>query len=218
MASTRKSAAPCWQGKEDAVPFVAGLPERIPRARSLPALFRTMRCCTRCELAAGRTQVVVGTGPAAARLMFVGEAPGAQEDAAGRPFVGAAGRLFGTLLEVGGIARDDVYVTNIVACRPPVNRAPKPAETAAHAPWLEAQIRIVQPRIIATLGRVALTYFIPKAKITELNGRVQRIEWQERPIELFPLFHPAAALRARDLLPKLEAAFRRLRRRLDALD
>jgi DNA polymerase len=175
-----------------------------------------MRCCTRCELALGRTQVVIGDGAPRADIMFIGEAPGAQEDVAGRPFVGAGGRLFDTLLAANGIERSTVYVTNVVACRPPGNRTPRPREVLAHAPWLEEQIRLVRPSIIATLGRSALTYFIPGAKITELSGRPQQIMWQERALTVVPLFHPAAVLRSRELRPKLEAGLSELRRLRDA--
>ncbi|HEX6309196.1 MAG TPA: uracil-DNA glycosylase [Longimicrobiales bacterium] len=103
--------------------------------------------------------------------------------------------------------RSAVYITNVVACRPPRNRNPRAAEVRAHAPWLEEQLRIVQPEIVVTLGRIALLWFMPKAKVTELSGPVQAVSWNGRPLQLLPLFHPAAALRARDLLPKLEAGF-----------
>jgi uracil-DNA glycosylase len=199
---------PCWKGKDDVVPFVPGLPETVGRFRSIGALNEAMSCCTRCELAAGRTRVVRGDGPKRARIMFLGEAPGASEDRDGVPFVGAAGRLFARLLEPTGLKRDDVYITNVVACRPPRNRAPGRGEILAHRPWLEEQFRLVQPEVVATLGRVALTYFIPGAKVTELNGSPQRLEWQGRQLVLLPLFHPAAALRSPARVPLLEEAFR----------
>jgi uracil-DNA glycosylase len=203
-------AEPCWTGKDDVARYVPGLPERVPRLRTLRALNEAMSCCTRCPLAPGRTQVVPGVGPKRARVMFLGEAPGATEDRGGEPFVGAAGRLFTRLLEPTGIRREDVYITNVVACRPPQNRAPKRAEIVAHSPWLEEQIRLVQPEVIATLGRVALTYFLPGARITELNGQPEPIEWQGRPVLLLPLFHPAAALRSPARVPLLEAGLRTL--------
>jgi uracil-DNA glycosylase len=202
---------PCWKGKHDVVPYVPGVPAAIGRFRSLAALNRAMACCTRCELAPGRTQVVMGVGPARARVMFLGEAPGAREDEAGEPFVGAAGRLFARLLEPTGLRRDDVYITNVVACRPPANRTPKRSEILAHAPWLEEQIRLVEPDIVVTLGRIALTYFIPRAKVTALSGQPQRLTWQDRPLTVLPLFHPAAALRAPDRMPLLEEGMRVLR-------
>lgn len=203
-------SGPCWEGRGDASPFVPGLPERVPRFRSVTALNAAMACCTRCELAEGRTRVVRGVGPRRARALLLGEAPGAKEDQGGEPFVGAAGRLLSSLLEANGIARGDVYITNVVACRPPANRTPKPREVAAHAPWLEEQLRLVAPEVVVTLGRIALTYFLPKARVTELTGRPQELVWQERPLLLLPLFHPAAVLRSPDRRPALEAGIRTL--------
>jgi uracil-DNA glycosylase len=204
----------CWKGRGDPAPFVAGLPAHVPRFRSLAALDAAMRCCTRCELAPGRTQVVCGTGPKRARVVFLGEAPGAREDESGKPFVGAAGRLFDRLLTGARLERGDVYITNVVACRPPRNRTPKMSEVKAHRPWLEAQLRLVRPAVIVTLGRVALTWFLPGAKVTELTGRPQHVQWDGRSLVLLPLFHPAAALRSPDRVPLLEEGFRELRRLL----
>ena len=201
----------CWKGRGDPTPFVPGLPEEVPRFRSLRALNDAMSCCTRCPLAEGRTQVVRGVGAKKASVLFLGEAPGAKEDQAGEPFVGSAGKLFARLLEESGLARAEVYITNVVACRPPANRTPRASEVKAHAPWLEEQIRLVKPEIVVTLGRIALTYFLPRAKVTELTGKPQHVHWQQRDLTILPLFHPAAALRARDLLPKLEAGFLVLR-------
>jgi DNA polymerase len=182
----------------------------VPAATSLDELFAKMICCTRCDLAPARTQVVVGTGPAPARLMFVGEAPGAQEDSAGRPFVGRAGRLLDRLFEANGLDRDDVFITNIVACRPPGNRTPRVREIRAHSPWLEEQLRLVRPEVIVTLGRTALTYFLPEARVTEIRGIPQTIEKSGRSLTLLPLFHPAAALRRPELVPVLEEDFAKI--------
>jgi uracil-DNA glycosylase len=205
----------CWKGRGDPTPFVAGVPAAVPRFRSLAALHTAMACCTRCELASGRIQVVRGVGPRRARVLFLGEAPGAREDEGGEPFIGAAGRLFSRLLEAAGLRRDDVYITNVVACRPPKNRAPRMREVNAHAPWLEEQVRLVQPEVIATLGRTALACFLPGAKVTELTGTPQRLEWLGARLTLLPLFHPAAALRSPARLPALEAGFGVLRDLLD---
>jgi uracil-DNA glycosylase len=205
----------CWKGRDDVVPFVPGLPSAVGRYRSLAALNADMSCCTRCTLAPGRTQVVRGLGPARARVMFLGEAPGRREDETGEPFVGAAGRLFDRLLEGAGLRRADVYITNSVACRPPRNRAPRTSEVKAHAPWLDEQIRLVQPEVIATLGRVALTCFVPAGRVTELTGTPQRVWCQGSAVTLLPLFHPAAALRAPYRLPLLEAGFAVLRALLE---
>lgn len=205
----RRSERDCWRGAGDARPFVPGLPERIPRPRTLRALMREMVCCTRCELATGRTQVVIGVGNPGARIMFVGEGPGAQEDRKGEPFVGHAGRLFDTLLAENGLSRGDVFVTNVVACRPPGNRTPRPSEVKAHAPWLEEQLRLLRPKLVVTLGRVALTYFIPKGKVTDLRGTLQRIERPDAAYALLPLLHPAAVLRnRRELMAGMQADFR----------
>jgi uracil-DNA glycosylase len=204
----------CWKGKHDEAPYVPDIPEQIGQFGSLAALNRAMACCTRCELAPGRTQVVPGVGPERARVLFLGEAPGAREDEGGEPFVGAAGRLFMRLLEPTGLRREDIFITNVVACRPPGNRTPKRAEILAHTPWLEEQIRLVQPQIVVTLGRIALTYFIPNAKVTALTGKPQSLAWQGRALTVLPLFHPAAALRSPDRVPLLEEGMRVLVRLL----
>jgi uracil-DNA glycosylase len=187
------------------------LPDPVGRYATLTALNAAMSGCTRCTLALERTQVVCGTGPARARVMFIGEAPGAREDEGGEPFIGASGRLLDRLLLPTGLRRDDIYITNVAACRPPGNRAPRPSEVAAHAPWLEEQIRLVRPEVIATLGRVALCWFVPGAKITELNGRPRKLLRDGRQLTLLPLFHPAAALRSPSRVPLLEDGFAVLR-------
>ncbi|HEX6939567.1 MAG TPA: uracil-DNA glycosylase [Longimicrobiales bacterium] len=197
----------CWRGKDDPTPFVPGIPAEVPRAATLHALFQAMACCTRCDLARERTQVVNGVGPASAEIMFVGEAPGADEDRQGAPFVGRSGRLLDRLLVANGLERRRVFITNVVACRPPGNRNPRAREIQAHAPWLEEQIRLVAPRLIVTLGRIALTYFIPKARVTRIRGTPQTIERNGRSITLLPLLHPSAVLRRRELLPAMEADF-----------
>lgn len=138
---------------------------------------------------------VPGEGPADAEIMFVGEAPGRQEDAEGRPFVGAAGRLLGELLALTGLRRDRVYITNVVKSRPTdrtdgSNRAPHPEEVAACAPWLDQQLAIIQPRLIVTLGAYALNTFLPGKKVSKVHGRVFRSNGHT----ILPLFHPAAAL------------------------
>lgn len=133
------------------------------------------------------TNFVPGEGGADARVVIVGEAPGAREDKTGRPFVGNAGRLLDELLGEAGIAREDVFITNVVKARPPGNRDPKAAEVAHHRPWLEAQLAIIEPELIVPLGRHALKHFAPEAKIAEVHGT--RVGGR-----LFPLYHPAAAL------------------------
>jgi uracil-DNA glycosylase len=196
---------------------VPGLPLEIPKTRSINPLFDAMECCTRCELAVGRTQVVLGVGSPKASLMFVGEAPGQKEDEAGRPFVGNAGRLLDKLLLENKIARDDVFITNIVACRPPKNRTPRTSEVRAHAPWIDEQLRLVQPEVIVTLGRVALTYFIPKAKVTEIRGKPQKIKHGQFEFILLPTFHPSAVLRDYEVMyPKIQSDFKKIAKLLKA--
>lgn len=137
------------------------------------------------------TQLVPGVGPASAEIVIVGEAPGAREDAAGVPFVGAAGRLLDTLLAEAGIPREAVFITNVVKARPPRNRDPKKDEVAHHWPWLERQLEIIRPQLLVPLGRHALARFAPAAKIAEVHGARLTGEHER---ELFPLYHPAAAL------------------------
>lgn len=150
--------------------------------------------CTRCALASGRTQVVFGTGDPDADLMFVGEGPGAEEDRLGLPFVGRSGRLLDRLvLEEMGLTRDACYIANVVKCRPPDNRDPKPEEITACRPWLEAQIDTISPSVIVTLGNFASRLLLDTTDgITKLRGSVYRYRGGVR---LVPTFHPAAVLR-----------------------
>jgi uracil-DNA glycosylase family 4 len=136
------------------------------------------------------TQMVPGEGPASASVVLVGEAPGAREDQQGRPFVGNAGKLLDGLLAEAGMARDDVYITNVVKARPPGNRDPRRDEVAHHWPWLEEQLGIIRPALLVPLGRHALARFAPDAKISEVHGTVLEADGRR----LFPLYHPAAAL------------------------
>ncbi len=148
--------------------------------------------CTRCALAATRTKVVFGAGDAHADLMFVGEGPGAEEDRQGIPFVGRAGQLLTRLIEGIGLTRDDVYIANVVKCRPPGNRDPEPAEIAACRPFLDAQLGFVAPRVVVTLGNFATKLLLDtKTGITKLRGR----EVPFRGGVLVPTLHPAAVLR-----------------------
>jgi DNA polymerase len=150
-----------------------------------------VRTCPRCGLAKTRRNAVPGEGPDDARLMFVGEGPGYHEDQQGRPFVGPAGQFLEELLGSIGLTREQVFITNVVKCRPPNNRDPLPAEIEACAPYyLERQIELIDPQVIVTLGRHALGYFLPKESIAKAHGTPRRAaeRW------LFPLYHPAAAL------------------------
>ena len=139
--------------------------------------------------------MVPGEGDPDANIMIVGEAPGANEDKEGRPFVGRAGKLLDELLAEAGLEREQVYITNVVKARPPGNRDPRADEVAHHMPWLEAQLAIIQPRLVVPLGRHALAHFTDGAKISEVHGT----EITERGRTLFPLYHPAAALHNQSL-------------------
>lgn len=182
----------------------ATTPNRV--ALELAAIARDAASCTACGLSATRTQAVPGEGSPTAQIVFVGEAPGAREDQVGRPFVGAAGRLLDNLLASIGLHREQVFILNTVKCRPPENRNPQKSETAACAPLLDRQLRALQPRVIATLGRHALAVFAPNAKIAQVHGRpYARTEGDlQATAALFPLYHPAAALHNGSLRPTLE--------------
>ena len=159
-----------------------------------------------CEQA---TQLVVGDGPADAEIVFVGEAPGASEDKEGRPFVGRAGKLLDQLLAEASLTRAEVYVTNVVKARPPGNRDPKADEVAHHLPWLERELELLAPRLVVPLGRHALRHFSKELKISEVHGTELEIGGRS----VFPLYHPAAALRAPALRETLFADARALARK-----
>jgi uracil-DNA glycosylase len=167
--------------------------------------------CERCALAQTRTQVVFGAGSPTAELMFVGEAPGFHEDKNGVPFVGAAGKLLGKLLEGIGLSRDEVYICNTVKCRPPGNRNPLPEELEACEPHLWRQIELVQPRLIATLGNFATKLLTGRPEgITQVHGRQQEVVLGGNAVVLYPIFHPAAALYTPRMLQVLEEDFARI--------
>jgi uracil-DNA glycosylase len=167
--------------------------------------------CEKCALAQTRTQVVFGSGSPTADLMFVGEAPGFHEDKQGVPFVGAAGKLLGKLLEGIGMSRDEVWVCNVLKCRPPGNRDPQPEEIEACEPHLWRQIELIQPTLIATLGNFATKLLSGKpAGITQVHGREQQVVLGGNPVTLYPVFHPAAALYTPRMMQVLEEDFRRI--------
>jgi uracil-DNA glycosylase len=161
------------------------------------------------EICEAATNLVPGDGPPEAQVAFVGEAPGASEDRQGRPFVGRAGRLLADLLERAGLARADVYVTNVVKARPPRNRDPRADEVAHHLPWLETELALVRPRLVVPLGRHALRHFAPDHKISQVHGQVLI----ERGRTLFPMYHPAAGLHNQALRATLLADAEELGRR-----
>ncbi|HEY1514750.1 MAG TPA: uracil-DNA glycosylase [Gaiellaceae bacterium] len=167
--------------------------------------------CTKCVLSQGRTQVVFGAGSPNAELMFVGEAPGFHEDKQGVPFVGAAGQLLTRLLAEIGIAREDVYINNVLMCRPPGNRDPQPDEIQACEPHLWKKIELIQPKLICTLGNFATKLLSGRpAGITQVHGRPQDVVLGGNSVTLYPIFHPAAALYTPRMLAVLQEDFARI--------
>ncbi|MDO8531526.1 MAG: uracil-DNA glycosylase [Dehalococcoidia bacterium] len=180
--------------------------EAQPAQAALDVLHRECSACTACGLAKGRTHVVPGEGPARAQVLFIGEGPGYHEDQQARPFVGAAGQLLTQLIEIAGLKRSDVYITNVVKCRPPNNREPLPGEIEACRKWLDSQIEVIRPRVIVTLGRFSLARFIPSESISKIHGTPRRYGG----VYILPMLHPAAALYRQSLRKTLEEDFKKL--------
>ncbi len=175
-------------------------------ADALESIAREISVCTKCALHESRRKAVTGEGPADAEIMFIGEAPGFHENEQGRPFVGASGRFLDQLLEQAGLIRGEVFIANVVKCRPPDNRDPELEELAACHEYLSAQIETINPSIIVTLGRISMGIYFPGAKITSIHGQMQK--FGERFI--IPMYHPAAALHQPALRPSILADFARL--------
>jgi DNA polymerase len=181
------------------------------RRERLVEVFGRASTCELCPLAESRTKVVFGAGNADADLMFVGEAPGAEEDRQGLPFVGRAGALLNELLSEVGMTREQVFVANVLKCRPPGNRDPMPAEIEACRPYLLEQIDLIEPRVIATLGNFATKLITgSRAPISKVRGTPQVHELGSRTVYVVPLFHPAAALRTPSLVETLRLDLARL--------
>jgi uracil-DNA glycosylase family 4 len=186
------------------------------RRAQLLEVYREASTCTRCPLSETRTKVVFGAGEADADLMFVGEAPGAEEDRQGLPFVGRAGQLLSQLLAGIGLSREDVFITNVLKSRPPGNRDPQPGEIEACQPYLTQQVQLIEPRVIATLGNFATKLLTgSQVGITRVRGTPQLHEIGGRSVFVMPLLHPAAALRTPSLVETLEGDFRALAELLD---
>jgi uracil-DNA glycosylase family 4 len=196
---------------------VAAPPRELPGGASLQVVRDEIGDCKRCRLHEGRTHIVFGVGNPKAELCFVGEGPGADEDARGEPFVGRAGQLLDKMIEAMGFQRQDVYICNVVKCRPPGNRAPEPDEMATCSPFLRAQLRAIQPKVIVVLGKTAAQALLEdRTPITRMRGR-----WREyEGIALMPTFHPAYLLRSPGEKAKawedLKAVVKRLGRELPA--
>ena len=197
-------------GAPPAAPQSASVPE-LTRADELRAFGEVVASCTKCALAEGRTQVVFGSGNPDADLMFVGEAPGFHEDKQGIPFVGAAGKLLEQLLEGIGLTRQEVYIANVLLCRPPGNRDPMPQEIEACESHLWRQIELIEPRVVATLGNFATKLLSGRPTgITRVHGQEQETTLGGRRVLLYPIYHPAAALYTPRMLDVLNADFARL--------
>jgi uracil-DNA glycosylase len=181
------------------------------RREDLVDLFHEASGCVRCPLHKGRTKVVFGSGNANADLMFVGEAPGMHEDLQGLPFVGRAGKLLDQLLEEVGLQRSDVFITNVLLCRPPGNRDPQLDEIDTCKPYLHRKIELIEPKVICTLGNFA-TKLITRSQrgITGVHGRPQVHELGGQTVRVFPIYHPAAALRSTRTLEELREDFAKL--------
>jgi uracil-DNA glycosylase family 4 len=178
------------------------------RRRQLVELYKEVQRCEKCPLHATRTKVVFGAGNADADLIFVGEAPGAEEDRQGLPFVGRAGQLLNQMLEEIGLSREDVFIANVLKNRPPGNRDPLPPEIQACEPWLWEQVRLIEPRVVCTLGNFSTKLLSgSQTGITKVRGTPQVQELGGRAVYLLPLFHPAAALRTPAVKETLRADF-----------
>lgn len=170
---------------------------------SLDELHQRVHSCTDCHLHQSRTNAVPGEGSPQARLMFIGEGPGFHEDRQGRPFVGPAGQFLNELLASVGLKREDVFITNMVKCRPANNRDPYPGEIAACGKYLDEQIRLINPQVIVPLGRHALAKWFPRDSISKVRARPRRVGGNT----IFPLYHPAAALHNQGLRQTIEQDF-----------
>ncbi|MEW6033855.1 MAG: uracil-DNA glycosylase [Chloroflexota bacterium] len=173
---------------------------------TLESLNREVEDCRDCGLAQQRTRVVPGEGPENAAILFIGEAPGFHEDQQGRPFVGAAGQFLEELLALIGYRRDQVFIANVVKCRPPDNRDPLPVEIQACRKWLDRQVELIRPKVIVTLGRYSMVRFFPGESISKIHGKPKRRDG----IIYYPMYHPAAALHQGGLRETIKADMLRI--------
>ena len=176
------------------------------RTAGMDELAAQVRTCQLCRLAKTRTNAVPGEGNPHAEVMFIGEGPGYHEDRQGRPFVGAAGGFLNELLGIAGLSREEVYIANVVKCRPPNNRDPMPDEIAACAPYLERQIALINPRVIVTLGRYSMARFFPGERISQIHGTARVVDGRL----CVAMYHPAAGLHQASLADVIRSDFRKL--------
>jgi DNA polymerase len=179
----------------------------MDKVQILQELEKSIKICKKCRLCEHAKNAVPGEGNLDSPIVFVGEAPGATEDATGRPFVGRAGKLLEKLLGEIGYKREDVWIGNIIKHRPPENRDPLPDEIAACQPYLTAQLAAIQPKLVVTLGRFAMNYFYPEGKISQDHGALRKIYKDGVPYYLYPVYHPAAALRSGEMERTLRSDF-----------
>jgi DNA polymerase len=180
---------------------------------TLQDLEQRVRDCTDCPLHLSRTNAVPGEGPADAEILFIGEGPGFHEDRQGRPFVGPAGNFLEELLQSIGMTRDQVYIANMVKCRPPDNRDPAPGEISACRKFLDRQIELIDPLLIITLGRFSMARFLPGQTISRVRGRLRPVDGRH----IFPIMHPAAGLRRQEMRVAIEQDFAKVPGLLDVL-
>jgi DNA polymerase len=178
----------------------------LDRKQILSQIAKETATCTRCNLQFSRKHSVPGAGPDDAEIMFIGEGPGFHENEQGKPFVGAAGRFLEELLQNVGLSREQVFITNVVKCRPPGNRDPQNDELEACDGYLQRQIQAINPKVIVTLGRFSMHKFLPNAKISQTHGQAVRVKGRM----VVPFYHPAAALHQPSLRPTVEGDFARL--------
>jgi len=184
------------------------------KSMSLKELNNQILKCEKCALCETRKNVVPGEGSSNADIMFIGEGPGKNEDEQGIPFIGAAGKLLDKLIALIGLTREDIYIANVVKCRPPQNRDPLPEEVDACRPWLDQQIEIIKPKLIVLLGRHSMDRFLPNQKISIDHGKPKRKNGQV----YFPIYHPAAALYRNGLLEYLEKDFKKIPKVLEIIE
>ena len=158
----------------------------------------------------GATNLVFGVGDPGTKILFIGEGPGYWEDIKGEPFVGNAGKLLDSLLQMIKLPRQEVYITNVVHHRPPENRDPEPAEISAYGKYLDEIIETIKPKVIVTLGRFSMAKFLPGTKITSIHGKSYEVNWNNRKLTVVPMYHPAAALRSSDVLRQIKEDFQGL--------
>ena len=177
---------------------------------SLEEIAQLVHVCADCSLSASRTNGVPGEGPPDAEIMFIGEGPGYYEDRQGRPFVGPAGKLLDELLATIGLRREEVFIANMVKCRPPNNRDPFPSEIAACSKYLDRQIELIRPKLVVTLGRFSFAKFFPKETISKARGKPRKVQG----FTVYPIMHPAAALHRQEFKKVIEEDFKAIPRLL----